>query len=112
MLDTKELAVKTAIITGKTISAYVSMAYDSLSEVLEAICVERGYKVTNHVCLGELLKELIKDFKFTQYDRLRYIWNGIIYYGKQVGLEQGKELINKILLMKKELLKEIKLIKN
>ena len=59
MSSTKELAVNTAVITNKTISAYVSMAYDSLREVLEAICIQYGYKVTNHICLGELLKELI-----------------------------------------------------
>ena len=107
MSDTKELAVTTAVITDKTISAYVSMAYDSLRELMEALCIQHGYKVTNHICLGELLKELIKDFQYTQFDRLRYIRNGINYYGKQVGLKQGKELIKKILSMKKELLKKI-----
>lgn len=38
----KETATKTAQINSLNISAYVSMAYDSLREVLEAICISRG----------------------------------------------------------------------
>ena len=34
------------------------MAYDSLRETFEALCILKGYKVTSHICLGELLKNL------------------------------------------------------
>ncbi|MDP2767680.1 MAG: hypothetical protein Q8O41_09565 [Candidatus Methanoperedens sp.] len=39
MSDIKENAVNTANVNEANISAYVSMAYDSLREVLEAVCI-------------------------------------------------------------------------
>ena len=103
MSDIKEETVKTANITEKNISAYLSMAYDSLREVLEAICISKGYKVINHFCIGELLRTIIKDFDFSEFDRFRYVRNGINYYGTKVDFDQGKTIISKIFKMKKEL---------
>jgi len=102
----KEMATKTAQINSLNISAYVSMAYDSLREVLEAICISNGYKVLSHICIGELLKSLLEDFDYDEFDRIRYIRNGINYYGTKVELSQGKEVINKIFAMKKGLLRK------
>jgi len=34
--------------------------------------------------------------------QFRYIRNGINYYGKKVDFEQGKEIIDKIFLLKKD----------
>jgi uncharacterized protein (UPF0332 family) len=103
MAAIKEETVNTAKLTERNISAYASMAYDSLRETLEAICVLNGYKVISHLCLGELLKELFKEFDFNSFDRLRYIRNGINYYGTKIEFEQGKEIIKKIFEMKREL---------
>lgn len=103
MADSKEIAVKSAVITDVTISAYVSLAYDSLRESLEALCILFGYKVSNHICIGELVKTLIPSFQFHDFDRLRFIRNGINYYGEKVMFEQGKELIVKTFQMKKEI---------
>jgi hypothetical protein len=108
MSDMKQKTVEIAKIDNISISAYVSMAYDSLREFLEAICISNGYKVTSHICLGELLKRIIKDFDFGLFDRFRYIRNGINYYGTKVDLEQGKELIEKIFQMKKNMKNKIK----
>lgn len=104
MANIKENAVKTAEIDGINISAYVSLAYDSLREVLEAICISKGYKVLSHICIGELLKDILEDFDYDEFDRLRYVRNGINYYGTKVEFGQGKELIDKIFAMKKSLL--------
>ncbi len=103
MSNVKELTVNSAKIDKVNISAYVSLAYDSLREILEAICISLGYKVSNHICLGELLKTLIKDFDFNEFDRMRYVRNGINYYGTKVDFEQGKEIIRKMFEMKKKL---------
>ncbi len=103
MADSKEIAVQSAVITEVTISAYVSLAYDSLRETLEALCILFGYKVTNHICIGELVKTLIQTFPFHEFDRLRFIRNGINYYGEKVTFEQGKEIIIKTFLLKKEI---------
>ncbi len=103
MSDIKDFVIKTAKINDKTISVYVSIAYDSLREVLEALCILNGYKVISHVCIGELLKSLINDFNYNEFDRLRYIRNSINYYGQKMDFNQGKEIITKILSMKNEI---------
>ena len=54
------------------------------------------------MCLGELLRSLIKDFPYYQFDRLRYVRNGINYYGKQV------DIIKKIFNLKNHLLNKLK----
>ncbi len=106
MADIKEITVKKAKIDKQNISAYVSLSYDSLREVLEAICISRGYKVLSHVCIGKLLKNLLNDFDYNGFDRLRYTRNSVNYYGIKVGFNQGREIINKIFIMKKKLLEK------
>lgn len=104
MSNIKEKAVNSADIDELTISAYVPMAYDSLREVLEAICISRGYKVTSHVCIGELIRTFLDDFDFHGFDRFRYIRNGINYYGEKVDFKQGIDIIKKMFEMKKKLI--------
>jgi len=104
----KEIAINSARIDEVTISAYVPMAYDALREVLEAICVLNGYKVISHICTGELVKTLVKEFNFVEFDRFRYARNSINYYGEMIDFPQGKDLIKKMLNMKKQLEKAVK----
>ena len=104
MSDIKEETVKAADINETNISAYVSFAYDSLREILEALCISRGYKVLSHICVGELLKEIIEDFDYEKFDRLRWIRNSINYYGEKIDFEQGKEIIRKVFSIKKKIL--------
>jgi len=103
MSNLKEDVVKKAKVDNINISVYFSIAYDSLREILEAICISKGYKVTSHLCIGELLREILTDFNFIDFDRMRYTRNGINYYGTKIDFEQGKELIKKMFDMKKEL---------
>ncbi len=104
MSGIKEIAVKTAGINEINISAYVSLAYDSLREILEALCISHGYKVLSHICIGELLKDIIKDFDYDEFDRVRWVRNSINYYGEKVDFQQGKEIIDKIFMIKKKIL--------
>ena len=104
MSNIKSKAVKTAKIDELNISAYVSLAYDSLREILEALCILNGYKVLSHICIGELLKKLISDFDYIEFDRIRWIRNSINYYGEKVEFKQGKKIINKIFIMKQKIL--------
>ena len=105
MANIKEITVKTAKVNEQNISAYVSLAYDSLREILEAICLSLNYKVLSHICVGELLKDKLKDFDYEEFDRLRYIRNSINYYGVKIEFEQGKEIIKKLFVMKSQLIK-------
>lgn len=104
MSKSKEITVNSSDINRISISSYVSLAYESLREILEAVSISRGYKVTSHLCLGELLKSLIKDFDFNNFDRFRYIRNGINYYGTMIEIKQGKEIIKKIFEMRRDVL--------
>jgi uncharacterized protein (UPF0332 family) len=93
MSKIKEDAVRKASVDNVNISAYVSLAYDSLREAMEAICIYNGYKVLSHICIGELLKNLFKEFEYEEFDRLRWIRNSINYYGTKVEFKQEKEII-------------------
>jgi len=106
MSNIKEISVRTAKINEVIISAYVSLAYDSLREILEALCILKGYKVLSHICIGELLKSILEDFDYEEFDRLRWVRNSINYYGEKVEFGQGKEIIEKIFAIKKKILKE------
>jgi len=106
--DIKKRTVENALFDEENINAYLPLAYDSLRETLEAVCIVKGYNVTNHICLGELLKNIFPDFDFTSFDRFRYARNGINYYGKKIDLEQGKELIAKMFVMKNSMKKHLK----
>lgn len=101
----KEKIINNSKIEGEGASVYVALAYDSLREALEALCILNGHKVLSHICIGELLKTIIRDFDYDQFDRFRWIRNSINYYGKMVDAEQGKELIIKILEMKRKIIK-------
>ncbi len=98
--DIKEEAVRSANIDKNNVNAFLPMAYDALRETLEALCLILGYNVTNHVCMGELLRELVPAFDYHSFDRFRYARISINYYGKKVDYEQGKEMINKIFQLK------------
>lgn len=105
--DIKEDVIHSVKLDEKTVNVYLPLAYDSLREALEALCLLFGYNVLNHVCLGELLKELIQDFDYFSFDRFRYARNSINYYGKKAGLEEGKGIIEKILEMRRKTRQEV-----
>ncbi len=101
--EIKDNALDSAKLDELNVNAYLPMAYDALREVLEALCILHSYKVTNHICLGELLRKLEPDFDYTSFDRFRYVRNGINYYGKKVDFQQGREIIEKIRQMRKSI---------
>lgn len=104
MSSIKQQTVEEANLNERNISAYVSLAYDSLREILEAACISKGYKVLSHICISILMKDLFEDFDKDELDRMRYIRNGINHYGTRVDFEQGREIIEKIFNIRKKLL--------
>ena len=52
------------------------------------------------------MNELLEDFNYKAFDRLRYVRNNINYYGIKVDFEQGKEIIRKTFRMKEELVRK------
>lgn len=100
MSDVTEEVVRTARITPHTVPVYVMLAYESLKQALEALCNLHGYKVLSHVCMGALLRSILPDFDHVTFERGRTLRNSINYYGKQVGLWQGRRLIARMLGLK------------
>jgi uncharacterized protein (UPF0332 family) len=104
MSNMKEKVVKGITLNQSNVSAFLPMAYDSLREVLEAICIMHGHKVTSHVCVEKYLESVYPKISFIDFDRFRYVRNSINYYGEMVEFEQGREIIKKIFVSKKEFL--------
>jgi len=87
-------------------SSIVSLAYDSVRELLEAISLENGYKIYNHVCYTAFLKEILNKLELAEeFDELRIIRNDINYYGKDVSVNEAKGILLRLGQIRKELLK-------
>lgn len=85
-------------IDGTTASTVVTLYYDSLRELLEALGILKGYKIYNHDCYCAFLKEVLaKSEMGNSFDRLRKIRNGINYYGKDVLPDHALELVEEMM---------------
>ena len=85
------------IMSEVTASSKLSLAYDSLRELLEALALKNGYKVYNHECYVAFLKEVIKEsYKADEFDDIRKIRNAINYYGKEISPEEANGIIARI----------------
>ena len=88
----------------KTATSKISLIYDSIRELLEAIATKKGYKIYNHECYCAFLKEIVKDSEAGSiFDEFRKIRNGINYYGKDITKDEAKELVKNMLLLRKKL---------
>lgn len=88
----------------------VSLFYDVLRELLEALALQNGFKIYNHECYTSFLKNIIKDDNFAlEFDSLRLLRNAINYYGKKIELNDINMIlfkIEKFIKKTKELLKK------
>ena len=83
----------------------LSLAYDSLRELLEALALKRCYKIYNHECYSAFLKEIVKERKLgDEFDNIRKIRNAANYYGKDITIEKTTETIKKIKVLRNSLL--------
>jgi hypothetical protein len=95
-----------------TASSILVMAYESLREILEAICLLKGYKVYSHEFYTFYLKSLDEFILAEKFDRLRKLRNCVNYYGKPVSemvAKNAKQQVHEIILsLKKKYLSELK----
>lgn len=78
----------------ETIASKISLQYDAVRELLESIALLRGFKIYNHVCYTSFLIEVLEQSEVGEaFDRLRKIRNDINYYGKEISLEEAKEVL-------------------
>ena len=92
-----------------TAGSKLTLAYDSLREVLEALAIKNGYKVYNHECYTAFLKEIMNESsKADEFDEIRKVRNAVNYYGKEISTEETAEIIGKIRHLRTFVLKLIK----
>jgi len=89
-----------------TASSKISLAYDSLRELLEALAVRSGYKIYNHECYVYFLKEVLKESSIAEeFDELRRVRNNINYYAKDISIGEAKVVLKRIKLLRDRTLK-------
>ena len=90
----------------ETVASKISLHYDSVRELLEAIALRKGFKIYNHVCYTGFLKEILKKMELAEeFDELRIIRNDINYYGKEVSIIEAKEVLKRLENLRVNLLK-------
>ena len=83
--------------------------YTSIIEIIHGIVSFDGYKVLNHICLGNYLRDILKkEALYIIFDDLRFKRNSLEYYGKRMDFETGKDAIEKSKRLVKELTVMIK----
>lgn len=80
-----------------TSSSKISLAYDALRELLEALALQNSFKIYNHECYVYFLKEILNQSELAdQFDDIRKIRNKINYYGKELTLEETRKILEDI----------------
>ena len=89
-----------------TAGSKISLLYDSLRELLEALAIQKGYKIYNHECYTCFLKEIVKEsVKGDEFDELRKIRNGINYYAKDISIKEARDVLKRINNLRDEIVK-------
>ena len=83
----------------------ISLAYESLRELLEALSINKGYKIYNHECYYAFLNEILGESEMADtFNKLRMIRNDVNYYGKDISAEEAEPILNEL----ENLIKNIK----
>ncbi len=105
--NNRENTAKLLPINETTKETVISLSYDVLRELLEALALQRGFKIYNHECYASFLKSIINDDDFAlEFDSMRLLRNSINYYGKKIQLSDA----NIILLKLQKLIKKSKIL--
>ena len=84
--------------------------YSSVLETFHALVILEGFKVTNHVCLGFFVRDVLKNENlFRMFDDCRWERNGIVYYGTRLSFEKAVKEIKVCELLMKEISSLVKL---
>jgi hypothetical protein len=93
-------------LTEVTSGSKISLLYDSLRELLEALAIKNGYKIYNHECYTHFLKEILNEsVKGDEFDELRKIRNAINYYAKNIFIDEAKDILERIRRLREEIAK-------
>ncbi len=80
-----------------TAGSKVTLAYDGLRELLEAIAIAEGYKIYNHECYCAFFKEVMDESDLARkFDSFRKIRNAVNYYGRNISPEEAEFLLKEM----------------
>lgn len=98
LLETAEIKLKSAdSLADEFFISKISLLYDSLREILEALAIKKGFKIYNHECYVAFLKEIIGLSREADiFNDLRKTRNDINYYGKKLEKEEAEVIIGKL----------------
>ena len=92
-------------ITEKNCNFIFEDYYTSLMELLQASAFFKGLNISNHICIGFYLRDLLqREDLFIVFDDLRYKRNSLTYYGSRMDFETAKQSIENC----KKIIKELK----
>lgn len=70
--------------------------YTSLLEILQAKAFRKGYNITNHICIGFYIRDILKkEILYNLFDDVRFKRNSLTYYGNRMDFETAKQAIEK-----------------
>ena len=89
-----------------TVGSKISLLYDSLREILEALALKNKFKIYNHECYTAFLKEVLNENeKSEEFEELRKIRNNVNYYGKGISVDEAKGVLKRLKNLREKILK-------
>ena len=80
-----------------TAASIITLSYDSLRELLEALAIKNGYKIYNHECYAAFLSSILGEEECARsFDSLRKLRNSINYYGQEISATDAKTVFGDI----------------
>jgi len=80
-----------------TAASKITLAYDAVRELMEAVALKQGYKIYNHECYCALFKEVLERSGLgDEFDSFRRIRNAVNYYGKDVPPTEAGVLVGRM----------------
>ncbi|MFH2020884.1 MAG: hypothetical protein ABIJ34_05690 [archaeon] len=82
--------------------------YTSIIELIQAMTFKKGFNISNHVCLGYYLRDVLKrEDLYLAFDDVRFKRNSLTYYGKRMEYDTAKIAIDKCKLLIREIEKHL-----
>ncbi len=101
----KAFSSQLLVLREETAAEKISLSYDAVRELLEAMSLRKGFKIYNHICYTSFLKEILKESDLgREFDELRVIRNDINYYGKEVSFIEAKNILERLDKLRAQLL--------
>lgn len=95
--DKKLKSQKKLELDDDTSGSKISLAYDAVRELLEALAISKGYKIYNHECYTAFLKQVMMESELgDKFDNFRKVRNSINYYGKEISSAEAKPLVDEM----------------